>query len=185
MIISGLPRSGTAMMMQMLEAGGMRVVTDRMRKPDEKNPIGYYEYEKVKRLGEDASWLDACKGKALKVISALLYHLPGDRHYKVIFMERKLGEILASQEAMLESLGRKMAVQDDQKMADEFQEHLHRIKDWLARQRNMETIYVNYGETIRKPVETAKRVVEFIGERLEVDKMASAVRESLYRQRKP
>ena len=170
-------------MMQMLEAGGMPILIDDIRKSDENNPFGYYEYEKVKTMKEDTSWLGECEGKALKIISALLYHLPGDREYKIIFMERILEEILASQEVMLDSvLGKKLA-QNDRATAKHFQEHLDRVKDWLAKQRNIHTIYVNYGEAVQNPFEISSQVARFIGGRLQTEKMANAVRQSLYRSR--
>ena len=96
-IVSGLPRSGTSMMMQILESGGMKVITDNIRKADEDNPHGYYEYERVKKIKDDTGWLKETRGKAFKMISLLLYDLPSNENYKVIFMKRKMSEILASQ----------------------------------------------------------------------------------------
>src|SRR5437660_12828449 len=108
-IVSGLPRSGTSLMMQMLENGGVPVVTDHIRTADTDNPRGYYEFEQVKKIKQDASWLPATRGKAVKMVSQLLYDLPTSERYKIIFMERDLDEVLASQEKMLERLGRKAA----------------------------------------------------------------------------
>ena len=105
-VVSGLPRSGTSMMMQMLEAGGLPIVTDHIRKADEDNPRGYYELEKVKKIKEDPSWLADCHGKAFKMVSALLYFLPKSRKFKVIFMKRNIEEMLASQRLMLMRLGK-------------------------------------------------------------------------------
>ena len=104
-VVSGLPRSGTSLMMQMLEAGGMETVTDGQRAPDADNPKGYYELERVKRLKEDHAWLAEAEGKALKVVSMLLYDLPADFRYRVLFMERDLDEILSSQRTMLARRG--------------------------------------------------------------------------------
>ena len=102
-VVSGLPRSGTSMMMKMLAEGGLEPVTDALRRADEDNPNGYFEFEPVKQLadGQDA-WLDGAGGKLVKVISALLEHLPARHQYKVVFMEREIKEILASQQKMLQ-----------------------------------------------------------------------------------
>src|SRR5438132_3246059 len=108
-IVSGLPRSGTSLMMQMLDKGGVEVVTDHVRTPDIDNPRGYYEFEKAKKIKEDASWLPEMRGKAFKMVSQLLYALPPTEQYRIIFMERNLDEILLSQEKMLKRLGRNSA----------------------------------------------------------------------------
>src|SRR5215208_2690100 len=108
-IVSGLPRSGTSLMCQMLDNGGIEVVTDGIRAPDADNPRGYYELEKVKQIKQDATWLHETRGKAFKMISQLLYDLPPTERYRVIFMQRDLDELLASQEKMLERLGRPAA----------------------------------------------------------------------------
>lgn len=182
-IVSGLPRCGTSMMMQMLEAGGMPLVTDHIRMPDEDNPRGYYEFEKVKKIREDASWLETCHGKAFKMVSSLLYHLPVYKSYKVIFMRRKMKEILASQKVMLERLGRESSDVSDEKMAENFEKHLRDVEDWLARQSNIEVIYINYNEVIQDPHENVRLVSRFLGDRLNPDKMSDVAEESLYRKR--
>src|SRR5262245_57688671 len=105
-VVSGLPRSGTSLMMQMLDNGGIAVVTDNFRTADTDNPRGYYEYEKVKKIKQDASWLPGTRGKAFKMVSQLLYDLPPEEQYRILFMERDLEEMLLSQEKMLERLGR-------------------------------------------------------------------------------
>src|SRR5262249_30630691 len=100
-IVSGLPRSGTSLMMQMLDGGGVPVLTDNIRAADTDNPRGYYEFEPVKATKRDATWLPAARGKAVKMVSQLLYHLPPGETYRVLFLERDLEEVLASQEKML------------------------------------------------------------------------------------
>src|SRR5215510_8114285 len=101
-VVSGLPRSGTSLMMQMLDSGGVEVVTDNIRAADTDNPRGYHEFEKVKRIKHDASWLPGTRGKVFKMISQLLYDLPPGENYRIIFMDRDLDEVLRSQEKMLE-----------------------------------------------------------------------------------
>ena len=181
-IVSGLPRCGTSMMMQMLEAGGVPIVTDHVREADEDNPRGYYEFEKAKLIKEDFSWLDDCVGKVFKMVSALLYHLPPDKKFKVIFMKRNLKEMLASQRAMLQRLGQDDNLSDEV-MRRKYEKHLNKVEEWLKSQGNMQVIYVNYNEAIQNPSEYATIVNQFLDERLDEEKMVSIVQTSLYRQR--
>ena len=182
-IVSGLPRSGTSMMMAMLQAGGLSILTDKIRKADKDNPKGYFELEKVKEIEKDQSWLKKAEGKVVKIISSLLEFLPKDDDYQIIFMERDLDEVLASQKQMIKRRKAKDEM-SDQKMADLFQKHLKKVKSWLKKQPNIEVIYVNYRETIKNPEETAKRVNQFLGNMLIEKKMIAAVDAKLYRQRK-
>jgi len=182
-IVSGLPRCGTSMMIQMLEAGGMPIVTDNIRKADEDNPRGYYEFEKAKTIKEDTSWLEDCRGKVFKMVSALLYYLPAGKNFKIIFMRRNIAEMLASQRAMLRRLDRNDDL-SDKKMHKKFEEHSRKMENWLKRQCNIEVIYVSYNETIRNPGKHATVVNRFLGGRLDEEKMANVVKKSFYRQRK-
>lgn len=182
-IVSGLPRCGTSMMMQMLEAGSMPIVTDHIRKTDEDNPRGYYEFEKSKQIGEDASWLADCHGKALKIVSALLYHLPSDKKYKVIFMTRNIEEMLTSQKLMMEREGKDWVNVGDDHMLAKFEKHLRKIENWFKMQNNMEVLYINYNEVIQNPDKNVSLVVRFLERQLNSSKMAGEVQKSLYRQR--
>ena len=182
-VVSGLPRSGTSMMMKMLAEGGVPVLTDEIRNADEDNPNGYYEFEAVKQLADGQfSWLASTNGKVVKIISALLEYLPGDHHYKVIFMERAIQEILASQQKMLSRRNEKSAT-DDAEMQKQFEQHLAAIKYWLARQPNIEVIYVEYNKMIANPGEYSAKIAEFLGIPLDVEKMRSVPSERLYRNR--
>lgn len=182
-VVSGLPRSGTSLMMMMLEAGGMQVLTDKIRTADEDNPEGYYEFERVKQIEQDQSWLEDAKGKGVKMVAELLKHLPPDYTYKVIFMRRKMDEILASQKQMLIRRGEPTDRVSDERMAKLFTEYLERVEAWIAEQPNMEVIYVSYNEVLENPVEEAKRISEFLGNTLNVEKMVGVVDPTLYRQR--
>jgi len=182
-IVSGLPRSGTSMMMKMLQGGGMEVLTDGVRTADEDNPKGYYEFERVKQLEHDQSWLEDARGKAVKAITALLKHLPPDYTYKVIFMRRKMEEILASQKQMLIRRGEPTDTVGDDRMADLFRQHVEQVEAWLAKQSNIEVLYVNYNEVLERPLEHAQRINQFLGNMLNVGDMAGVVDRSLYRQR--
>jgi len=183
-IISGLPRSGTSMIMQMLEAGGIEIVTDNIRKADKDNPRGYYEFEQVKKIKEDASWLDECQGKAVKIVSTFLYQLPSYKKYKIIFMRREMEEILASQRVMLQRLGTEGANVSKEKMAEKFERQLKNVDEWLARQDNIDVLYIKYNDVIHDSHSHAVSVNRFLGGWLNIDKMVNVVEESLYRQQK-
>lgn len=183
-VVSGLPRSGTSMMMQMLEAGGMDVMTDHVRTADDNNPSGYYELEGVKRLKEDASFLNNAYGKAIKIVSPILYDIPRDKRCKIIFMRRHLKEILVSQKMMLlRSQKTPPPGQDDAHMEEVFKKHLRDVYLWLPKQENMDTLYVDYHEVINRPLACAQTVDLFLDNRLNVQKMVEAVDAKLYRER--
>ncbi len=183
-IVSGLPRSGTSMMMKILEAGGMHVFTDNLRTADEDNPKGYYELEQVKALKDgDDSWLKDAPGKVVKVISSLLEYLPANHKYKIVFMRREIAEILASQKQMLIRRGEN-SDGDDRKMAEMFQEHLKRVRVWLANQPNMEVHYVDYNALMADPAPEIEAVAEFIGLNDQLAAMLAVPDKKLYRQKK-
>jgi len=182
-LVSGLPRSGTSMMMKVLEAGGMEIFTDNQRAADEDNPKGYYELEDVKALKDGKSdWMQDAPGKVVKVISSLLEYLPSNYKYKIIFMRRAIPEILASQKQMLIRRGEN-SDGDDQKMAEMFQEHLKRVRVWLANQPNMETLYVDYNALMADPDPEIKVVAEFLGLTENLDAMLAVPDKKLYRQK--
>lgn len=184
-IVSGLPRSGTSMMMKMLEAGGMSVLTDHQRVPDEDNPKGYYEFERVKKLPEgDYAWLPEARGRVVKVISALLEHLPTDYDYRVIFMQRKMEEILASQKQMLLRANRPDEGISDDDLAVMYARHLASVQAWLAARPNFRVLYVDYNDLLVRPETHIPQINRFLGGRLDTDKMTYVVDPSLYRQRK-
>ena len=184
-VVSGLPRSGTSMMMKMLSEGGLEVLTDAIRSADEDNPNGYFELEVVKQLAEgQKEWLSNADHKLVKVISALLEHLPAEHHYKVLFMERQIPEILASQRKMLARRNETSNISDAE-MEAQFREHLKGIKYWLARQPNMDVLYVDYNRMMANPDEDCPKIVAFLGMPLDVEKMRSVPNEKLYRNRAP
>jgi hypothetical protein len=180
-VVSGLPRSGTSLMMQMLDRGGLPVVTDRAREADVDNPRGYYEFEAVKRVKQDASWIPELRGKAVKAVSQLLYDFPASESYRIVFMERDLDEMLLSQEKMLVRLGRPAAPAEPMKQA--YLLHLERLYDWLRRQPHLRTLFVRYGDLVARPAKQATRVNEFLDRALDVEAMIAAVDPALYRNR--
>jgi hypothetical protein len=184
-VVSGLPRSGTSMAMQMLEAAGIEIVTDGRRTPGEDNPRGYLEDERVKALHKaeaDGSWLAEARGKAVKIISYLLKHLPGENDYRVIFMRRDLGEVLASQRKMLERRGEPSVAGDDE-MREIWRAHLDEVQRLFEASAHLTHLDVSYRDVVENPREQARRIQDFLGMDLDVEKMASAVDEELYRNR--
>lgn len=184
-VVSGLPRSGTSMMMRMLETGGIPVMIDHIRVPDESNPKGYYEFERVKQMKEgNTGWVSESKGKVIKIISALLEHLPPDHQYRIVFMQRNMDEILASQREMLLRRGEPTDRIDDRALADLYQNHLGRVRQWLAGQPNMEVIYLHYNQILEAPDAPIVQLCQFLRPfPLDKNRMLSVVESSLYRQR--
>jgi hypothetical protein len=182
-VVSGLPRSGTSMAMKMLEAGGMRVMTDRLRTADEDNPKGYYEDERVKDLHRDGdkAWLREARGGVIKVISFLLKSLPPDNNYRVLFMHRSLREIVASQNKMLVRRGEVNGTPDERALS--LLEEQVRDARFFLRRPQFDVLELNYKETLDGPGPQARRIAEFLGEPLDVAKMAEVVDQQLYRNR--
>jgi len=181
-VVSGLPRSGTSMMMRMLEAGGLAVLTDNIRGADEDNPKGYYEFEKVKAIQHDTSWLPDASGRVVKMISALVRHLPPEYEYRIVFMRRDMHEILASQRQMLVRRG-EQAQDDDGRMAALFEKHLREIEEWIGRQRNMQVLYVSYNDILSSPAAESASLNQFLGGGLDEPSMVEVVDRALHRQR--
>lgn len=182
-IVSGLPRSGTSMMMKMLAEGGIPIITDEIRNADEDNPNGYYEFEPVKELiNHQNKWLTGSNGKAIKIISTLLEYLPADQHYKVIFMERDINEVLASQQKMLARRNEEAGI-NDEAMRQQFEQHLKVIKYWLGRQPNIDVLYIEYNRMVVNAEAYCAQINEFLGLSLDVVKMCAVPNERLYRNR--
>ncbi len=183
-VVSGLPRSGTSMMMKMLEAGGVPLLVDHLRTRDDDNPEGYYEFEPVKKLSQgDFNWLGDVQGKAVKVIAALITHLPATYTYQVIFMRRDMSEILASQKKMLLNRGEDPNKISDADMAQLFEKHLVKVLSWIDQQPNMRKIEVNYNLLFKDPKPQVGQINQFLGNILDVEKMLEVINPDLYRQR--
>ena len=184
-IVSGLPRSGTSLMMAMLQAGGLERLTDNARGPDRENPRGYFELEAVKglRRGQQAPWLERAPGKGVKVISRLLYGLPACCDYNVILMRRPIGEVLASQRQMVLARGGAVDAGQEASLAQVFGDHLAEVEAWMAVNNNMRSLAVDYPDVVSRPVEQASRVADFLQLPMEVEAMAATVDPALHRQR--
>ncbi|MHC4130617.1 MAG: sulfotransferase domain-containing protein [Planctomycetota bacterium] len=183
-IVSGLPRSGTSMMMQALKTGGMSLLTDNKRKSDEDNPKGYYEFESVKSTKSNPSWVSDAVGKAVKMVYRLLYDLPKGYDYRVILMRRNLDEILLSQKIMLERSGQQESDISDEDLAELFKRDMEKFGKWIDEQDNFSVISVQYKEMIESPITQCQRINQFLDGKLDVEKMISAVDVSLYRNKK-
>jgi hypothetical protein len=185
-VVSGLPRSGTSMMMKMLEAGGVPIMTDAIRTADIDNPKGYYEYERVKDLEKetDKSYVREGRGKALKVISFLLKELPDDNFYRVVFMRRDLSEVIASQNKMLDRRGEN-SIDDHEMMAEAYRNHLAAVKILTRQRANFEMLEVRYDQAVKDPAGAVQATSAFLGGGLDVAAMRVAVDAELYRNRRP
>lgn len=181
-IVSGLPRSGTSMMMKMLESGGLEIVTDHERKADEDNPKGYYEFEKAKKIHEDSSWLPLAVGKAFKLVSSLLTHLPDQYRYNVIFMRRNLDEVIASQNKMLERQGMSSAM-EDVKLLQLYEKHLMQIESYLKKRKDISLTYISFNDCVKDPEGAVSYLCGQVDFELDSTKMLSVIDPNLYRNR--
>jgi len=183
-VVSGLPRSGTSMAMKMLQAGGLPLVTDGERQADEDNPKGYFEYEPVMNLARDPdkSWLAEARGKGVKIISTLLRELPAEYNYLVVFMRRDLREILASQAKMLDRR-EEASKTADERLMQVFESDLWRAGYLLKNGPQFRVLPVHYTEVLGQPLEQARRLGEFLGGDLDIEKMAAVADPELYRNR--
>lgn len=183
-IVSGLPRSGTSMMMKMLEAGGMPVFHDKIREADVDNPGGYYEFEAAKRTKQDPSWLEGSEGKAVKMVYELLYDLPPNHQYRVLFMRRRMDEVLASQRKMLDRLGKSDDQVTDDQMAKLFQIRLRKFEQWITQQPNFAMLEVMYHDMVEAPEPLVAKINAFLGGELQTQAMCAIVAPELYRNRR-
>jgi len=182
-IVSGLPRSGTSMMMQLLDAGGIPLLVDGQRGADDDNPKGYCEFERVKQLKSDASWMGEAEGKAVKVIAQLLTSLPSKYTYKIIFMRRDLDEVLQSQATMLQRNGKAGANIPQEQLKRVFENQVTQVTAFLQGQDNMETLYVDYAAILQDPPSYLRQLSDFLGQPLDQEKMSTVIDPALYRNR--
>lgn len=172
------------MAMKMIEAGGLPIVTDGLRAADHSNPNGYFEFERVKELDKagDTAWLDDARGKAVKIISFLLTYLPESYDYRVVFMRRNLGEVVASQNKMLDVRGEARGADDDRTSAL-YEQHLAQVERFLRQRKCFSTLMVDYAEVLADPRAHAERINDFVGGGLDVDKMVAVADPALHRNR--
>ena len=185
-VVSGLPRSGTSMMMRMLASGGLEIVSDGVRSADAGNPAGYYECERVKTLdtNADKSWLETARGKAIKIISFLLRDLPETNNYRVIFMHRDLDEIMASQQKMLGPPGAPPDRAADERIAMGFRNHLNTVRHLILSRPCFDVLDVHYPDVLDRSLQEAERINGFLDGGLDLSRMAAVVDRTLYRSRR-
>ena len=182
-IVSGLPRTGTSLMMQMIHAGGIPALTDKVRASDEDNPRGYFELEAVKRTKRDASWLAEAEGRVVKMVHLLLYDLPSDHQYRVVFMRRDLREVVRSQGVMLERRGTDGARLTDEQLIRAYEGQLTKIEPWLQEQPNFQVHQVSYNTLMSDPPPVVEAIDAFLGGGRDRVAMLASIDTSLYRQR--
>ncbi len=184
-VVSGLPRSGTSMLMRMLEAGGLAILSDAERTADIDNPKGYFELERIKHLEkeQDKSYLRAGRGKALKAISFLIKDLPDENDYRVIFMRRDLDEVLVSQEKMIARLDQGDTSADKEAMKEAYRNDIVRTRVHCRKRPNFELIEIHYKAAIDDPAAACRNVNVFLGGGLDEAAMRAAIDASLYRNR--
>lgn len=184
LVVSGIPRSGTSLMMKMLQAAGIPVLSDGLRKADIDNPKGYYEYGRVKKLDKgDTDWLKDAKGKAVKIVSPLLKYLPSDFSYDVIFMRRDLKEILASQRKMLERNNKETDGVSDDRLATLFEAQLEDAIAWAKSQPNFRVTEIQYGSLVIQPKVEIAKLQSLLPGNPDPEAMAEVIDPNLYRQR--
>ena len=182
-IVSGLPRSGTSMAMQMIVAGGIAPLTDALRAPDADNPRGYFELERVKSLRSDKAWLDEARGKVVKVIHALVPELPDDRPYRVVFLERDLREVVQSQTTMLARSSKAGGALPPERLMAIYGQQLAQVRAWLSARANFAVLEVRHADFMRDAATQARAIAAFLGDDLDVAAMTAAVDPSLHRNR--
>ena len=182
-VVTGLPRTGTSMMMKMLDAGGIPPLTDKIRKANQDNPKGYYEYERVKKLPADTEWIPLAKGKAVKVLAELIKHLPDTYSYKVIFMERNMDEMLESQRKMLVRRGKDPDEVSDAELKEMFILYRDMIRNHVESHPTMDVLYVGYNELLLDPETGVEKIDSFFHGKLDTEKMISVIDPELYRNR--
>jgi hypothetical protein len=182
-VVTGVPRSGTSLVMQMLAAGGIEPLTDGLRLPDDDNPRGYFELEAVKRTRRDASWVREAVGRSVKVIHALVTALPADRAYRLIWVHRPFEEVIASQRAMLARHGAGDDVLAPERLAEIFRAQVQEAERWVAAQPGFASLAIDYHAVLDDPRAAAQSVDRFLGGGLDCRAMAGVVDAGLQRQR--
>lgn len=180
-VVSGMPRSGTSLMMQMLAAGGVPIFTDKKRPADPNNYHGYFEHEAVKTIEKNTRWLENVKGRAIKIISPLLRYLPEKYDYKIIFMERNIDEIILSQNTMLKKSGKSPGRISDKRLHELYAQEIRSVKSWMDKQSNIDVLFVNYADLISDAIRHLRRLENFLDCRFDLHKMSAVVDKTMYR----
>jgi hypothetical protein len=182
-LVSGLPRSGTSLMMQILQAGGIPLMADGQRTADEDNPEGYWEWEEIKKLPKDPRILEKANGKAVKVVSALLTSLPRKHRYKILYMVRPIAQVVDSQWAMLARQG-KQPRSEKQHLIETQEHHSRQIREVLKKSDRVDLLEIDYPSLVTDPQPTLTRIAAFLGESFTPDlKVEACIKPALHRQK--
>ncbi|MGA0901105.1 MAG: alkaline phosphatase family protein [Luteolibacter sp.] len=182
-LVSGLPRSGTSLMMQILEAAGIPIMTDGKRQADEDNPVSYCEWEELKTLPKNPHLLDKAKGRAIKVVTALLPALPRKHRYKILYMVRPVEQIIDSQWAMLARHGKSPRAEKDHLIATQDQ-YSRKVRELLSSSEQVELLEVDYPKLIADPASVLEEIAGFLGVAFQLTSdVIDCVKPQLYRQR--
>ncbi len=181
-VVTGLPRSGTSMMMQILGAAGLPAFTDGERVPDSDNPFGYFEHTAAAALHRESGWLAAASGRAVKIVAPLLPYLPAGLSYRLVFLHRPLAQVVASQRAMLVRLGRFGAGRDEAALIRSFATQMARVRTWLERREDLPVLAIDYNAALADPAAMAVRLEAFLGTPFDTAAAAAAVAPGLRRQ---
>jgi hypothetical protein len=182
-IVSGIPRSGTSLMMQMLRAGGLEVMTDYQRRADEDNPEGYFEWEEIRNLPKNPELLLRAEGKVIKVISALVPALPPGNNYRVIFMNRPIAEVVASQARMIDRRRTRGPEMPPDRLATTLEQHRALVLRGMRDSPDFELLEIDYPHLIIEPAIWIERILEFLGGTLDSAAMGACIKPSLHRNR--
>jgi hypothetical protein len=181
-VVSGLPRSGTSLLMQMLKAGGLPVLSDGLRVADEDNPRGYFEWEPAKRLPREPELIRMAEGKAVKIVSSLLWALPPGYEYRLLYMERPLAEVAASQVAMIRRHGG-AAPLEGEALVRALAAHQQQVLALVRQIPGVALCTVRYHDVLADPFQQARRIADFLAMPLDCEAMARQADRRLYRQR--
>lgn len=184
-IVSGLPRSGTSLMMQLLAAAGIPLLTDQIRSPDENNPRGYFEYQPVKWLMRDNTWLSNASGKGVKVITHLIPYLPPETELDVLLMERPIAEVIQSQAQMLQRLQQPLPGNPEQ-LRQVFQQQQQSLVTYLRQRPKTRLLQVSYNQLVAGNADEFAGIIRFLGIPPSLEpKLRACVDKSLYRAQQP
>lgn len=178
-LITGIPRSGTSLMMQLFKAANVDIATDAIRTEDDNNPKGYYELEAVKGIVKNNAFLKDLDGKTIKIVAPLVTFIDLSLEYRVVFMIRDLDEVVQSQE--------KMVGKDQQDQKEKFKTmyamHIEKSRQFLN-SHNIPFIEIQHRELLQNPELSLKRLIDFCGWETPLEELKSVIDHSLYRNRK-
>ena len=182
-VVTGLPRAGTSLIMQILQSMGIELFTDNKRSPDKSNPKGYFEHELVKSIEKDSSWIKNVKGKAIKIVSPLLLYLPINYSYKIIFMNRDLDEIVQSQENMLLMKGVKKSQIEPEWLKQIFAKDLKHARTWIQELPNSESLGLSHSILLKNPELELEKIKKFLNINVDLKNAINVIDKKLYRAR--